>query len=469
MYQKFTARVLPCLLLLFLFLTNSGHAQVIAGIRANGKIMVHGDTINVCNGSSVTYLSAAQGSLFIDWRFTDGGVSTTATGIGPITITYTTNGYDTAFQKVTGGAFSDSTFIIVYVSDIYPAAGYTFSPDNVCGNEVIQFTNTSTTGEPLTYLWNFADASTGSVQHPTHQFLTATGLPGTQIFQVDLIVSNVYGCKDSITQPVTIKKVPDASIGNADPLVTFGLFNGISAFKKCNNIPYYNFKFLNLSSTIAINVSYTIHWGDGSPDSTFTSWPAAQVISHNFPLGSSTMEVNVTGPDGCIGIKKYLIFLGTIPAGGLASLGNTDVCSSDSLRFVITNVDNNPPGTTYSFLINDGSVPQVFQHLPPTIVAHHFNVGSCLYSSNNGISTYQNSFGAYLTIENPCGSNSASVVPIYVSGKPRPSIYLPTPVVCVNTAVSILNISSYGNVINSTGTFTSECINNGIKVWDISP
>src|SRR4029078_6870518 len=96
-------------------------------------------------------------------------------------------------------------------------------------------------------------------------------------------------------------------------------------------------------------------------------------------------------------------------------------------------------------------------------------VGSCLFSSNNGINTYTNSFGAYLTIENPCGSNSASVVPIYVSGKPRPAIYLRTPVVYVNTVVDISNASSYGNVINQTGTFTSECINNGIKVWKISP
>jgi PKD repeat protein len=456
-------------LLFFLFLSHSTNGQVIAGIRANGRIMVHGDTLRVCKGSSVTYQSAAQGSLVIDWRFTNGGTTTSASGLGPITINYNTNGFDTAFQKVTGGAFADSTFIIIAISDIKPVAGFNFSPDNVCGNENIQFTNTSSTGEPLSFLWNFGDASGSTAQHPTHQFLTAIGPPGTQQFPVKLVVTNVNGCRDSVTNPVTIRKVPDASIGNGDPLVTFGLFNGFATFKKCNNIPSYNFKFKNLSSTIALNTAYTIHWGDGSPDSVFNSWSAATIIGHNFPLGSSTMELRVTGPDGCIGIKKYLVFLGTIPAGGLASLGNTDICSSDSLRFLITNVDNNPPGTTYTFLINDGSQAQVFQHPPPSIVAHYFNVGSCFYSSNNGISTYQNAFGAYLTIENPCGSNSASVVPIYVSGKPRPAIYLPTPVVCVNTAVNIINNSSYGNVINSTGTFTSECINNGKKVWAISP
>ena len=430
--------------------------------------MLHGDTINVCKGSSVNYLSAAQGSLNIYWRF-NGGDPLTSFGVGPFSVAYNTVGYDTTFQKVVGGVFSDSTFIIVRVSDIYPLAGYSFSPDNICGNEVIQFTNTSTTGEPFVYKWNFADASSSPAQNPTHQFLSAVGSPGTQVFPVRLTVTNVYGCKDSISHDVTVKKIPDASIGSADATVGFGPFNGVSTFKKCNNIPYYNFKFNNQSSTIPINVSYTIQWGEGSPDSTFTSWPAGQVITHNFPLGGSTMTVNVTGPDGCVGIRKYIVFLGTIPAGGLASLGNTDICSSDSLRFLITNIDNNPPGTMYSFLINDGTAPQVFQHPPPATVAHHFHVGSCLFSSNNGINTYSNSFGAYLTIENPCGSNSASVVPIYVSGKPRPAILLPTPVVCVNSVVTISNASSYGNVINSTGTFTSDCINSGVKVWKISP
>lgn len=470
MYQNCTFKAaLLCLLASFLITVNTGYAQVVAGIRANGIIRSHGDTINICKGSSVTYQSAAQGSFNINWVFTNGGVTTTASGIGPYTITYNTNGYDTAFQRVAGGAFSDSTFIIIHISDIFPVTGYTFSPDSVCGNENIQFVNTSTNGAPLTYLWNFADATSSAVQNPVHQFLSAVGLPGTQPFPVKLVVTNVYGCKDSITQQVTIKRVPDAAIGNSDPSVLFGLFNGISTFKKCSNIPFYNFKFQNLSTTIANNVSYTIQWGDGSPDSTFTNWPAGQVIGHTFPLGGSTMTVNVTGPDGCIGIKKYTVFLGTNPAGGLASLGNTDICSSDSLHFVITNTANNPPGTTYTFLINDNFQPQVFQHPPPSDVAHFFINGSCFSTSNNGLQTYTNAFGAYLTIENPCGSNSASVVPIYVSGKPRPLIHLPTPVVCVNTTVAITNVSSYGNVVTSTGTFSSDCINNGIKVWAITP
>src|SRR5689334_15620656 len=119
MYQNYRWRaVLLCLCFFVLFTGVASYSQVNAGIRANGRIMLHGDTINVCKGSSVTYLSAAQGSLNIFWRFNSASPST-AFGVGPFSVTYDTIGYDTTFQKVVGGAFSDSTYIIVHVSDVY--------------------------------------------------------------------------------------------------------------------------------------------------------------------------------------------------------------------------------------------------------------------------------------------------------------------------------------------------------------
>ena len=443
-------------------------AQVIAGIRANGKVLKNGDTINVCRGGGILYQSTAQGTLNINWQF-NGGLPSTRTGIGPFSIFYNTVGYDTTFQYVGTGVFTDSMYIIVNVSDVKPIASFSFSPDNVCGNEVIQFSNASSIGEPLRYTWSFGDGSSSNELDPSHQFLSAVGMPGLQSFPVKLVVNNINACSDSVTKNITIRKVPDASIGNGDPSVIFEPFNGNPTFKKCNNIPSYHFKFNNQSTTLANNDSYNINWGDGTPDTTFTTWPADAVIGHTFKIGGNTVTVSITGKDGCVGIKKYIVFLGTVPAGGLASLGNTDICSSDSLRFAITNVENNPPGTAYSFFINDGTPSQVFKNPPPGIVGHYFNLGSCSFTSNNGLQSYINAFGAYLTIENPCGSNSASVVPIYVSGKPRPGIGVTSPVVCVNTNVNIQNTSGFGNVITPGPNFTATCVENGKKVWDIIP
>lgn len=451
-----------------LFITSPVFTQVIAGIRANGQVVTNGDTVRICEGNSVEYQSAAQGSININWQFTGGALSS-ATGLGPIPVNYPTAGFYKTSQTITGGNMTDSMFVVVYVSNNKPQPAFSFSPDNVCGNINIQFTDHSV-GDHLSYYWDFGDGSTSTLANPSHQFLNAVGMPATVIYPVKLVITNQFGCRDSVSHPVTIHTVPDASVGNADNTITFGTFNGISTFKHCANIPSYVFSFTNASTTPAINTSYTIHWGDGSPDSVFSTWPAGTIIKHTFPLGSSSMTVNITGADGCIGIKKYIVFLGSTPAGGLASLGNTDICASDSLRFAINNISGNPPGTLYSFLINDGSAPEVFQHPPPAVAAHFFSQGSCSFVSSSGNNTFANAFGAYLTIQNPCGTTSPSVVPIYVSGKPRASIYVnPSESVCTNTTVSVISTSAYGSTITPTGGTGSTCTNSGKQVWSIFP
>ncbi|MFT3822281.1 MAG: PKD domain-containing protein [Chitinophagaceae bacterium] len=466
-YLRFTTTALSILFFIFFICTPTAQAQVFAGIRANGKVMRNGDTVRVCQGSTVSYQSVGSGSLNIEWTF-NGGTPGTYSGVNPNPILYNTAGFDTTWQKISGGGFSDSMFIIVQVSSEKPSVSFNFGPNNVCGNEPINFNNLST-GTGLTYAWTFSPTGASTDKSPSYQFLEAVGPSGTQDFAVKLVVTNFYGCKDSVTQTVTVKKVPDASVGNADPTVSFGTFNGVPTFKKCNNIPSYNFSFTNQSSTAATNTSYVIKWGDGNPDSSFNSWPVGFIIRHTFPLGSSNMVIETTAPDGCKGIKTYTVFLGSNPAGGLASLGNTDVCANDSLRFTINGVSTNPPGTLYSFMINDGSASQTFLHPAPSVVGHYFDHGSCGNVSTNGVSSFDNAFGAYLTITNPCGTTSPAVVPIYVSGKPRAIISLPSPVICVNSAVTIYSTSQYGNVINQISGTMANCINSGKQVWSISP
>ena len=187
--KKLLIALLCCISILTLCIASQ--AQVVAGIKANGRVMVHGDTINVCRGSDIIYESVAQGSSTITWRFNK-GLPTTMNGAGPFGITYNTNGFDTTFQTVGTGAFADSMFIIVRVFDDKPLAGYNFLPDNVCGNENIQFSNTTTVGEPFQYFWNFDDGTTSFDSDPSHQFLSAVGAAGVQSFQVKLNHCSIF-------------------------------------------------------------------------------------------------------------------------------------------------------------------------------------------------------------------------------------------------------------------------------------
>lgn len=453
------------LLLICCLATTVVHAQF-AGMRVNGRIVAQGDTVNVCKGSSLVYQNTSAGFTSVLWRF-DLGTPTSSTSTSTETVTYNTNGVDTTELFITNGLNSDSMFIYVRVNDEKPVLDWSFAPDNVCGNIPIVFTNNST-GTGNSYSWDFADGSTTSTLNPSHQFLNAIGSSGSQVYNVKLRAKNFYGCLDSLIKPVTIVRIPDASIGNADPGVTF--FPGTSTFKVCTNTPSYLFQFQNLSTTIGTNLTYTIKWGDASVDSVFTSWPAGNIIQHTYTIGAKELVIEVTGPNGCIGIKKYTVFLGTNPAGGFNSLGNTNVCAPDSLGFVISGYQNNAPGTTYTVTINDGSAPLFFTHPPPDTVNHVFLYSSCNNNSSNGTLTFPNSYNATLTIENPCDLTSVSVIPIYVSGKPRPSIrVVPANTVCTGSITHINSTSSYGGIVTPTGGGNSTCENIGKQVWKIEP
>jgi PKD repeat protein len=452
-------------ILICCLITTGLQAQFV-GMRVNGRTVTQGDTINVCKGNALLYQNISSDFSTALWQF-ESGSPATSTSTSNETVTYSSNGVKRTKLVISNGLNSDSMFVFIRVSDEKPVIDWSFVPDNVCGNIPIVFTNNST-GTGNSYTWDFADGNTTSTVNPSHQFLNAIGSSGTQVYNVKLKAKNFYGCSDSLIKPVTIIKVPDASIGNADPGVTF--FPGTGTFKVCTNTPSYLFQFQNLSTTIPTNVTYTIKWGDASIDTVFTSWPAGNIIQHSYTIGAKELVVEVTGPNGCIGIKKYTVFLGTNPAGGFNSLGNTNICAPDSLGFVISGYQNNAPGTTYTVTINDGSAPLFFTHPPPDTVVHVFQYSSCNNNSSNGTLTFANSFNATLTIENPCDLTSVSVIPIYVSGKPRPSIRtLPSNTVCTGSNTYIRSTSSYGGIVTPTGGGNSTCDNIGKQVWKIEP
>ncbi len=451
------------LLVLILLLSQKADAQLVTGFKANGKLVLQGDTVNICVGSTIKYESTAQGFNMLNWRFNNGSPTTGNSTLQ--TILYPTAGIDSTWQIIVQGNDRDSMYVIVRVNNTKPLAGFTFAPDGECGNVPVLFTNLSS-GTGLSYLWDFGDLITSTASNPSHQFLAATGSSGIQPYSIKLVVTNDQVCKDSITKVVTVRKIPDASLGNGrSPEVIFGAFNGDQTFRRCENTPFYEFRFINASNTTAIISQYKIQWGDGTPDAVFSTWPAG-TLNHTYPRGKSIMTVTAQGTNGCVGIKTYNVFLGTTPAAGYASPGNTSICAPNLLQFIITGYANNALGTTYQVTTSDGSLPDNYQHPPPDTVNHIFTIGSCGIVSN----VYNNAFSSTLFVENPCGSTTVSVVPIYVSGKPRANLsFSPSSNVCINSAVIISNTTAYGGQITPTGGTSSTCVNIGRQVWKITP
>ncbi|WP_295335133.1 PKD-like domain-containing protein [Flavobacterium sp.] len=263
---------------------------------------------------------------------------------------------------------------------------------------------------------------------------------------------NPVNVSGSVT--ITVNPQPNANMGGTGSGSTFG---GFAAFRVCSNTSS-QFTFTNTSTTTSTNTSYTIDWGDSTPNFTGNSWTS---LTHTYQIGLWYLTYTINGNNGCSISRTFVVFVGSNPAVSLGNPGNTDICNANSLTFPITGTSNNPPGTTYTVSFNDGSAPQVFNHPPPSSVTHTFTTSSCGTTSSDGSNSYPNSFSANIVATNPCSTSSVGVVPIYVSANPQANFNSPQ-TACVNNQVCLTNTSQGNQVISNI------CSTPSI-VWSITP
>lgn len=217
-----------------------------------------GPNQNLCSGSSVVLGSAPLAGLVYRWSPSTGLNFTTVpqpTASPSTTTTYTL----TVQNPVTGCSQTSSATLTVLPS---AQASFTMSTPLMAG-AYIQFTDTST-GSPISWLWNFGDGTTSTSQNPLHLYCAS----GT--YAVTLTVTATTGCQTITTQSIII-----------NPLVT-------------NPINVSN----NVSSSMAPNIEIdsldTAHvvWFDNSPgnfDVFYSFKPSG---------GSFTTPVNVSQNPG---------------------------------------------------------------------------------------------------------------------------------------------------------------------------
>lgn len=371
---------------------------------------------------------------------------------GATSPSYTTNNAGW-YRILTGPVLEDTSAAVEVAASLNPVASFTFNNAVLCAGEPIAFTNTSGAGTCQWYFGNPASDTLNSSteENPVHAFVGTPGT-GTETFTVKLVFTNAGGCRDSITHDITVKQPPGTQLGGPGAVV----FEGHNYFKLCGTTT--TFTFINLSTTTATNTNYQIIWGDGSPD--FNSPTFAAPIPHIYTTGTHLLQFIVAGPNGCTDTADYYVFLGTNPAVGLNNPGNTTICSATPLTFPISGTGTNSPGTMYTVTFNDGTPPITFPHPAPAFISHIFLQSSCGTSSGG----YANSYSAMIQASNPCFTSSATVVPIFVSGKTETRFdILPQDTICVNT-VATFNNTTLSNVDNQNGICK---INQAI--WQITP
>lgn len=469
---NFQCHLLTKFIIALVLLLNTSYAIAqsagfIATIGVNTYTVKNGDVLHVCKDGMITYKNTAAGFDSIMWSFDTGKIFTT-TLINPAPVLYPTEG--SAFKTTqtvyfTNGSNAAITItVIVKKPNPAPVASFDYTPQTTeCASGSITFDGKNSIGSGLSYLWNFGDNTTGTGNPASHSYLSAIASSGLSYFSASLTVTDNNGCYNaSSSKTITVKNIPDASLSNDPANADLTIFNGVTTFCKSDNLPNYNFVFINNSSTYTSNTKYIFDWGDGTKNDTLINWQPGNTQPHTYNAGNNILTLTVEGTNGCQAQKQFNVFLGKNAGSSFGTVDNqTDYCEGDFKDFKFTPGLNNPPGTQYVLHVDDCSVDSVFTDLPggeEYVVRHYFNTPIC---DNN--CSFVPTYTATLSVVNPCKTIKYSTFDLNVYGRPKAKISSDT-VGCINTKIPFTNTSNFGSVYEN-----GACINSGIQVWTISP
>ncbi len=305
-----------------------------------------------CGELTVQYTATTSPGV-TSWAWTFDVPPSTSNLQTPLPVYYNTPGPHPVSLTVTnsnGCSNSDNDQIIVRP---IPVAGIAVT--NLCEGEIAQFTSTSTSapGSPITsYIWNFGDGFSSSMQNPTHEYTT------TGDFTVSLIVATAF-CSDTTTTVVSVQPKPHVIIGQ-------DVLSGCSPLQ------------VSFSNNSIDAVNYQWNLGNG----TFSTEIAPTATYFNISNQDSTFQAILTASNafGCSTTDTLYVL---VHAGALADFndGNTPPgCSPHAITFNNTSLN----ASSYLWDLGDGTTTAVFSptHLfeNNTGFIQTFNVNLIAYS-----------------------------------------------------------------------------------------
>ncbi len=272
-----------------------------------------------CDDSTMTFSNNSPGGNIQTYYWEFGDPSTGANNISSSTNpthTYSDTGVFILKLVVNRNLpCSDSTTSLVKV---YPIFAPDFTVAGQCKNTPIQFTDVSTTtiGVVDYWHWNFGDAGSASnisfIQNPTHTYAASAN------YDVQFIVANSKGCKDTVYKTVIIADKPALEVTN-DTLICY----------------------IDTLQLNAIGTGTFIWSPNYNIDNTAAQSP---LVSPDVP---TKYYVTLTDPYGCVGSDSVFVdvkLLVTLQAGNDSTICKTDAVvlqlNSDALHHLWT-----PPGT----------------------------------------------------------------------------------------------------------------------------
>ncbi len=288
---------------------------IVVDFASNQSIICEGETINFTDFSNPLSTSST-------WNFGDG---TTSLALNP-SHTYSTAGtYHVTLNATTAGCSGSVTKNNFITVNPGPTAAFTADNTHSCTAPfTVNFTDQSTNA--LSWLWDFGDGTTSSLQNPTHTFVTEGA------FNVSLTVVSANGCSKQITKPNFI---------SVELLVNF------DATPKDGCAPLLvHFSAASTTSTNPIT-SYSWDFGDGTTGTGIAP-------NHTFAIGVYTIKLTVTNSAGCSFtlVKTNHVKASTKPTANFTVVDPT-ICHGKPGLF--TDLSIGADSAYWQFLIGQGS------------------------------------------------------------------------------------------------------------------
>lgn len=271
------------------------------------------DTVG-CTGV-VTFTDLSGGNQPIVSWFWDFGDGNTSTLQNP-THNYTATGNYTVSLVVTDNfGCSDTLIKTDYIKLTRPVAAFYKDFASACPGETVSFEDASVPDHPLVaWNWNFGDGSTSTQQNPQHTFTQ----PG--IYQVSLIITNMFGCTDTAVESFEVLTPPQARF---TPSQTSGCTPLTVAFTD------------NSTGNSAPVIFWDWNFGDGGTSS-------AQNPTHIFSSpGNYTIYLRVIDGNGCDHDTTMQVDVLPLPTPDF-TVNRRVGCAPQAIQFTSTSTSNFP-------------------------------------------------------------------------------------------------------------------------------
>jgi gliding motility-associated-like protein len=230
-----------------------------------------------CSPLNVTFQNNSQNALSYNWNYGNGQTSTTTAAAHDFLYVNNTAQPVTYTAVLQANQVSTCSSIDTVQITVYPAVTASFSwTGAACASVQAQFNNTSTIGTSAE--WTFGDGFYSNAFNPYHLY-SNNGLQDLN-YTVSLVSSSVFGCTDTVTNPLTVLYSPNA-IAAIDTV--YGCYP------------------LNVDLTNASQGANAYSWDYGDALNSTTSAAQHTYTYFNLSDQSQTYQITLTveAPNGC--------------------------------------------------------------------------------------------------------------------------------------------------------------------------